>query len=52
MEGMIKGNSVQKTFIRTEEILKDKLDYLNEDLKPLGHKNHSIIENGRISGCL
>ncbi len=52
MEGIIKGNSVQKTFLRTEEIVKDKLDYLIEEKKPEGHKNKSIIMNGYVSGCL
>lgn len=52
MGDMIKGSSVQKTFLRTEEIVNDKLDYLIEDKKPEGHKNKSIIENGFVSGCL
>jgi hypothetical protein len=52
MEGMIKGVSVQKMFLRTEEIVKDKLDYLVEDKKPIGHKNKSIINDGFVTGCL
>jgi hypothetical protein len=52
MEGIIKGSGVQKTFLRTEILLKDKMDYLEEDLKPEGHKNLNIIPDGRISGCL
>lgn len=52
MGGIIKGISVQKVFIRTEEILKDKLLYLHEETKPEGHKNQSVIENGYVSGCL
>ena len=52
MEGIIKGNSVQKIFLRTEEIVKDKLLYLHEDTKPEGHKNKSVIKNGYVCGCL
>lgn len=52
MEGIIKGSSVQKVFLRTEELVKDKLLYLHEDTKPEGHKNKSVIENGFVSGCL
>lgn len=52
MEGTIKGVSIQKTFLRTEKLEKDKLDYLEEHLKPDGHKNLNIIPDGRISGCL
>lgn len=52
MEGIIKGSSVQKVFLRTEEIVNDKLLYLHEDTKPEGHKNKSVIENGFVSGCL
>lgn len=52
MEGVIKGNSVQKIFLRTEEIVSDKLDYLVEDLKPEGHKNKSIIKPGRVDVVL
>ena len=46
MEGAIKGSSVQKVFLRTEEIVKDKLLYLKEDTKPEGHKNKSVIADG------
>lgn len=52
MEGIIKGVSVQKTFLRTEELVKDKLDYLIEDKKPEGHKNKSVIEPGRVDKVL
>lgn len=52
MRGMIKGVSVQKTFLRTEELVKDKLDYLIEDKKPLGHKNKFVIPDGYVSGKL
>jgi len=52
IQGCIKGNSVQKVFLRTEEIVKDKLLYLHEDTKPQGHKNQSIIKDGYIVGCL
>jgi len=52
MAGIIKGVSVQKTFLRTEELVKDKLDYLIEDKKPLGHKNKFVIPDGYISGEL
>lgn len=51
-EFLIKNNSVQRSYIRTEEILKDKLDYLTEDLKPEGHKNHSVIGDGRVDRVL
>ena len=37
MEGIIKGSSVHKIFLRTEEIVKDKLLYLHEETKPDGH---------------
>lgn len=43
MEGTIKGVSVHKVFLRTEELVSDKLDYLEESKKPEGHKNHSVI---------
>jgi len=52
IQGCIKGNSVQKVFIRTEEIEKDKLLYLHEDTKPIGHKNKSAIVDGHVVGCL
>ena len=52
MEGIIKGNSVQKVFLRTEQLVKDKLLYLHEETKPEGHKNQSVIENGYVTGCL
>lgn len=52
MEGIIKGSSVQKIFLRTEEIVKDKLLYLHEETKPDGHKNHHVIEGGYVVGCL
>jgi len=52
MGGILKGTGIQKTFCRTEEIVKDKLLYLHEDTKPQGHKNKSIIKDGYIVGCL
>lgn len=52
MEGVIKGVSVQKCVLRTETLVKDKLNYLQEDLKPEGHKNKSIIVDGFITGSL
>lgn len=52
MEGIIKGNSVQKIFLRTEEIVNDKLLYLKEEHKPEGHKNQSVIKDGYVCGCL
>lgn len=52
MEGIIKGVSVQKTFLRSEELVKDKLNYLIENLKPEGHKNKSVIEPGRVDKVL
>lgn len=51
MEGIIKGTGIQKTFLRTEELVHDKLDYLDEDKKPVGHKNKSKITEV-ISGTL
>jgi hypothetical protein len=51
MEGIIKGVSVQKTFLRTEELVKDKLDYLIEEKKPEGHKNKSVI-TGKVDVML
>jgi len=52
MRGIIKGPSVQKVFLRTEELVKDKLLYLQEDHKPEGHKNKSIIKDGYVCGKL
>lgn len=52
MRGIIKGTSVQKVFLRTEELVKDKLDYLIEDKKPEGHKNLKVLDNCLISGEL
>jgi hypothetical protein len=52
IQGCIKGNSIQKTFLRNELLVKDKLDYLHEDRKPEGHKNKSIIDGGYVCGCL
>lgn len=49
---LIKNNSIQRTWIRTEEILNDKLDYLIEEKKPEGHKNHSVIGDGRVDRVL
>jgi hypothetical protein len=38
--GYVKGKyALQSTLINTREILRDKLDYLIEDLKPLSHQN-------------
>ena len=52
IEGCIKGNSIQKTFLRNELLVKDKLLYLHEETKPQGHKNKSVIDGGYITGCL
>lgn len=52
MEGLIEGVSVQRILLRTETLVKDKLDYLIEEKKPVGHKNKSIIEDGFVSGSL
>lgn len=52
MGGLIEGVSVQKTILRTETLVKDKLDYLIEEKKPPGHKNKSVIEGGFVSGKL
>ena len=52
IQGCIKGNSIQSSILRNEELVKDKLLYLHEDTKPEGHKNKSIIKDGFVSGCL
>lgn len=52
MGGTIEGVSVQKCILRNEQLVKDKLDYLIEEKKPVGHKNHHIVPNGLISGEL
>lgn len=52
MGGTIEGVSVQKTILRTEQLVNDKLDYLIEEKKPVGHKNHHIVPNGFVSGQL
>ena len=52
MGGLIEGVSVQRVILRTETLVKDKLDYLIEEKKPIGHKNKSIIEDGFVSGSL
>lgn len=52
MEGIIKGPGVQKTFLRTQQIVDDKLDYLIEAKKPEGHKNLSIIDGGFVNKTL
>lgn len=39
-EGVLKGKfAVQRILVRNEEMLRDKLDYLQEEKKPDGHKN-------------
>jgi len=43
IEGCVSGQGVQRTILRNPELIKDKLDYLIETLKPEGHKNKSII---------
>jgi len=52
MEGLVEGVSVQKIILRNETLVSDKLDYLIEDKKPQGHKNHHVIKDGFISGEL
>ena len=52
MQGLIKGVSVQKCILRNEQLVKDKLDYLIEEHKPVGHKNKSIIPDGFMTGSL
>lgn len=51
MEGTIKGPGVTKTFLRCEKLVEDKLDYLEEEKKPDGHKNKSVL-TGRIDKVL
>ena len=51
MGGIIKGPSVQKIFLRNEELVNDKLDYLIEERKPEGHKNKSVL-TGRVDKIL
>ena len=48
IKGLIKKQSVQTTICRTEQIVKDKLDYLDERMKPEGHKNKFIIFEKRL----
>ena len=48
IEGTIKGAGITKTFLRNKDLVKDKLDYLIEDLKPEGHKNKSIMWGGEV----
>ncbi|AXH79128.1 MAG: hypothetical protein [Circular genetic element sp.] len=52
IKGCIKGVSIQKTFLRNETLVSDKLKYLIEENKPEGHKNKSVIPNGFVSGGL
>lgn len=52
MEGILKGVGIQKTFLRTPEMVSDKLKYLIEEHKPLGHKNHHVIDDCFVSGSL
>ena len=49
---LLTKQSIQKIILRNEELVNDKLDYLIEDNKPIGHKNKSIIVGGFITGCL
>lgn len=51
MGGTIKGNGITKTFLRCEKLVEDKLDYLEEEKKPEGHKNKSVL-TGRIDKVL
>jgi len=51
MEGTIKGPGIQKVFLRNEQLVSDKLDYLIEEKKPDGHKNKSVL-TGRIDKVL
>lgn len=40
-EGLLKGKfAVQRILLNNENLVKDKIDYLDENLKPEGHKNH------------
>ncbi len=52
MGGTIEGVSVQKSILRTETLVSDKMDYLIEEKKPQGHKNHHVIKGGFVSGEL
>lgn len=52
MEGIIKGIGIQKTFLRTQELVDDKLKYLKEEFKPQGHTNHHVIDDGYVVGSL
>lgn len=45
-----KSQGVQKTNLTNEIIRLDKLDYLIEEKKPIGHKNKKIVKNGYYSG--
>lgn len=43
-EGFLKGKfAVQRILLNNENLVKDKFDYLDENLKPDGHKNYSDL---------
>lgn len=48
IKGLILNQSVQTTICRTEQMVADKLDYLEEFKKPESHRNKHIILDGRL----
>ncbi len=53
IKGYIKGPGIHKKFLRTPLIVKDTLDYLEENKKPKGHKNaeHPFLPIIKEGGC-
>lgn len=43
MKGVFSGKGISTTILNCEDLVKDKLNYLIEDLKPEGHKNKSNL---------
>lgn len=48
IKGLILNQSVQTSICRTEQMVSDKLDYLDEYKKPESHKNKHIILGDRL----
>ena len=48
MEKVICRKSFQSTILNCQQLVDDKLDYLIEEKKPIGHKNKSVVKGGRI----
>ena len=43
LRGKIEGKGINRMILRNPELVQDKLNYLQEELKPVGHKNKSNI---------